>query len=300
VEKLIQYINFLTNKGKSLLFRQYGTAEVDRDLMLEIFSIFSEPVKEIDYSDIKNMQSENFKYFYTRIDTVIIIVTTDLEDDDSIINSKILSIKTKFIEKYGHILEDGNWPDDRTLFYEFGKELDNLILGPIKISILGFGGVGKSELVKLICGKDVDLEYIPTITTNIASDKGDEFERTITLWDFAGQSQIKSLWKNVLEGTDICILLTDSTFENINGSKEIIHDILDKYYPDKLVIGIANYQEMPDRLSPEFCERILSTEKRVIRVHGLDTRNLANREKILAILREAINHISNKYPSKGI
>lgn len=294
---LIQYINILTRDGKSLLFRNYGSSDVDRDLLAGFLSAFSGFMKEISKSDIKSTATDEFKYFYTIIDEIIIVVCTDLDDEDAVINTKITSIRVKFIEKYGKLLASGEWSGNRSLFTEFEREIDDSILGPIKVSIIGTGGVGKTTLVRLICGKDINLEYQPTINVDITNYDGTEIgvNRSISLWDFAGQSNFRNLWKSLLDNTVIALLVLDSSFENVNHSKDIIYDILDKHYKDALVIGIANKQDMPNRLTPKFCEDILSQAERdpPIKFHGMVAINPVYREKIHAILIDAINKISN-------
>ena len=288
---LIQYINILTRDGKSLLFRNYGSSDVDR----EFIKGFLNSIEEMSQSDIKSSATEEFKYFYTIIDEIIIVVCTDLEDEDSIVISKITTIREKFIEKYGEKLTSGEWSGNRSLFSRFERELDDIILDSIKVAIIGMGGCGKTELVHLICGEDINLEYQPTINVDISNFDGTEIgiNRSITLWDFAGQSNFRSLWKSLLDNTDIALLVLDSTFENVNYSKEIIRDILDKNFKGKLVIGIANYQHLPNRLTPNFIEKMLSETEidPPIQVHGMVTINPDYREKIHAILRDEINKI---------
>jgi len=290
---LIQYINILTKTGKSLIFRNYGETDIDRDLLAGFLSAFSGFMKEISQSDIKSTSTEDYKYYYTIISNILIVLCADLEDEDALINSKINTIRGSFMEKYGKIVKDGSWAGNRSIFFEFEKELDNIILESIKISILGFGGVGKTSLLHLICGKKIDLEYVPTVTADITSydGKGLKTNRSVMFWDFAGQSQFRSLWKTLLEGTDITLLVTDSTFENLNSTKAIIQELLKKYFKDILVIGIANKQDLPNRLSPEFCEKIFSEGGHKIKTHDMIAINENYREKIHAILNEAIQKI---------
>jgi small GTP-binding protein len=294
---MIQYINVLTRDGKSLLFRNYGSSDVDRDLLAGFLSAFSGFIKEISQSDIRSTATDEFKYYYTIIDEIIIVVCTDLEEDDASVNSKITTIKIKFIEKFGEIIANGSWAGNRAVFNSFEKDIDDIILGAIKVSIIGIGGVGKTTLLHLICGKDIDLEYIPTINVDITSfNELEGIHRSVIFWDFAGQKNFRSLWKSLLDNTDIALLVLDSSFENVNHSKEIIKDILDKYYKEILVIGIANKQDLPNHLTPEFCERIISQADRhpPIKVHGMIATNEVYREKIHAIVRDAI---SQNYPN---
>ncbi|MFX0010362.1 MAG: ADP-ribosylation factor-like protein [Candidatus Hermodarchaeota archaeon] len=292
---MIQYINILTRDGKSLLFRNYGSSDIDRDLLAGFLSAFSGFMKEISQSDIKSTATDEFKYFYTIIDDIIIVVCSDLTDDDAVINTKITSIRVKFIEEYGSLLKSGEWSGNRTLFLGFERELDDVILEPIKVSIIGLGGVGKTTLVRLISGEVINLEYQPTINVDISNYDGAEIgvNRTIMLWDFAGQSNYRTLWASLLDRTDIVLLVLDSSYESLNPTKDIIRDILERPFKDTLVIGIANKQDLPNRLTPKFCERILSDVKRdpPITVHGMEAINPNYREKIHAILRDAISKV---------
>jgi len=298
---LIQYINILTRDGKSLLFRNYGSSDVDRDLLAGFLNTFSDFMKEGSQSDIKSTSTNEFKYYYTIIEEIIIVVCTDLEDDDAKINSKITTIRVKFIDEFGELLKNSHWSGNRTIFSGFKKEIDDIILGAIKISIIGMGGCGKSDLVRLICGKDINLKYQPTINVDISTFNNTEIgvNRSIVLWDLAGQSNFKSLWKSLLESTDIALLVLDSTFENVNKSQKILCDLLNECHKNILVIGIANNQDMPNRLPPKFIEKILSDGiDPPIKVYGMVASNPIYREKILAILRDSINKISNGFKPK--
>ena len=292
---MIQYINLLTRDGKSLLFRNYGTSDVDRDLLAGFLSAFSGFIKEISQSDIRSTATDEFKYFYTIIDEIIIVVCADLDEDDAVINSKITAIRAMFIEKYGEIIRKGTWTGNRAIFADFERVIDDTILGAIKVSIIGDPGVGKTTLVHLICGEEIDLEYVPTINADITSFDGEDLgiHRSLVFWDLAGQKSYRSLWKSLLDSTDIALLVLDSSFENVNHSKEIMREVLDKYYKNVVVIGIANKQDLPNRLTPEFCQRILSEAERnpPIKVYGMIAINSDYKEAIFAILRDAIAKI---------
>ena len=110
-------MNVLTVDGKSLIYREYGQSKVDQDLLAGFLSAFSGFMKEISQSEIKSTVTNNSKYFYQLRDQIIVVIGTDIENDETEINPKVESIITKFSQDYGdYFKEEGAWNGERGHF----------------------------------------------------------------------------------------------------------------------------------------------------------------------------------------
>ncbi|MCF2140206.1 MAG: GTP-binding protein [Candidatus Lokiarchaeota archaeon] len=284
----IKHVNILTIDGKSLLFREYGATKVDQDLLAGFLSAFSGFMMEISQAEIKSTITGNSKFIYSIAHDIIVVICTDIYDQEEEISPKIESIMEGFWSRYHTIFENNDWDGERTVFKEFKQEIDRIILGPIKVSILGYAGVGKTTLTRLIVGEEVNLEYVPTITADIANfDKLGP--RKIVLWDFAGQIQFTDLWDSLLRGTRIVLLVTDSTYTNVQETKKILERFLTKRYKEAIIIGIANKQDLSNRLTPQFIEKILN-----IPTYAMISINPDHRIIILEILKKIIDSINEQ------
>jgi small GTP-binding protein len=283
---MIKHVNILTTDGKSLLFREYGATKVDQDLLAGFMSAFSGFMKEISRSEIKSTVTGNSKFIYSIADKIMIVICTDIDDDEQEIYPILESIFSQFLEKYKDLFKNNEWNGERTIFKEFKENIDKIVLGPIKISILGYGGVGKTTLTRLIIGKEINLEYVPTITADIATyDKLGK--RKIVLWDFAGQIQFTDLWGSLLKETRIVLLVTDSSYKNVQDTKKIMEKFIEKKEGNMLIIGIANKQDLPNKLSTKFVEKILN-----IPTYGMIAINPNYRVMIHEIINEYIEKIN--------
>lgn len=283
---MIQHINILTTDGKSLLVREYGASKVDQDLLAGFLSAFSGFMIEISQSEIKSTVTGNSRFIYSTHKNIIVVICTDVDDNEQEIYPKLEKIMNKFLHQFAPFLEKDKWDGNRSQFVPFAEEIDKIILGPIKISILGYGGVGKTTLTHLIVGKEVNLEYVPTITADIASyDKLGS--RSVVLWDFAGQIQFTSMWNSLLKGTRIVLLVCDSSYPNVQATKKIIANFLTMHYSNAIIIGIANKQDLPNRLTAKFIERLWE-----VPTYGMIATNNDYRVILHEILRKAIDNIN--------
>ena len=130
-----------------------------------------------------------------------------------------------------------------------------------KICLIGEADVGKSSLLSLLQGREVQKERVPTV--------GLEVEDSIvngqncSIWDLGGQNRFKFMWQDFLRGAGLAVIVCDSTENNVEKTKEI-YDRFERSLGTK-IIAIANKQDLPGALSAKEIQKKLGG----IRTYGM-------------------------------
>jgi small GTP-binding protein len=158
----------------------------------------------------------------------------------------------------------------------------------IKLTLAGYGAVGKTTIFKLLKGVAAPAAYFPTIGANV--DREDILIRNVRIrvWDLAGQEQYHRTWPIFLRNSKLVLLVTDSSRTNVERSKNLMN-LVKTIEPKSTIIGIANKQDLPNRLSPQEIESILG-----VKSYGLVAIDTAYREKITDVVAKGIAEILAK------
>ncbi|MHA1681114.1 MAG: ADP-ribosylation factor-like protein [Promethearchaeota archaeon] len=126
-----------------------------------------------------------------------------------------------------------------------------LIVPTTKVSIVGSGRVGKTTIRAMLEGTKGPIK--PTIGIDIGKFADDELKCAI--FDLGGQQRFQMLWDDFLKGSNLIMLVTDSTRDDVNKAKQIVSRI-QKTNGAKL-IAIANKQDQDNRLNATQVQKIL-------------------------------------------
>jgi small GTP-binding protein len=262
-------------KGGNIIYqRDFGKA-----LTFENFqSIYHEIETEVSrglLDDFGNTHFFKHRIIYTvdsELDLIFIFII-GFNDDIETVKRELKKLKTEFLISFGDILDNL----DLSLLEIF----DPLIVSihkkiKTKISLVGFSGVGKTTITRLISAEEIPATHIPTITGKISTIKIGNL--VFHLWDFAGQEQFSYLWSDFIFGSDAVLLITDSSLENIEKSRYFV-ELIKEQTPNAYAAAIANKQDLENALSVEKIEQILG-----IKAYPMIAIESDNRDKMIQIV----------------
>jgi len=262
-------------KGGNIIYqRDFGKA-----LTFENFqSIYHEIETEVSrglLDDFGNTHFFKHRIIYTvdsELDLIFIFII-GFNDDIETVKRELKKLKTEFLISFGDILDNL----DLSLLEIF----DPLIVSihkkiKTKISLVGFSGVGKTTITRLISAEEIPATHIPTITGKISTIKIGNL--VFHLWDFAGQEQFSYLWSDFIFGSDAVLLITDSSFENIEKSRYFV-ELIKEQTPNAYSAAIANKQDREIALSVDKIEQILG-----IKAYPMIAIEPDNRDKMIQIV----------------
>ncbi len=255
--------------GHNLVFpRTYAYSLPEETVMSLAHSIidYESNLKKDVYVEILNLMNYKLGYTTEKKYNLYIFLLLDRTDTDESITEEIAVLRDRFVKNYGEqITRIDPFEINLQQFEEFDKYAEEALenLRP-KVSLIGFSGVGKTTITKLIQGLELPKRHIPTITGYITEcrlglgKKGEKSKSNIPfyLWDTAGQVRFASVWAKFIKGSDIVILITDSTRQNILESRFFVN-LIEKETPDAAVSIIANKQDLPDAMPAKEVEKML-------------------------------------------
>ncbi|MHA1269492.1 MAG: ADP-ribosylation factor-like protein [Candidatus Helarchaeota archaeon] len=271
--------------GKTLYHKSYGAIKVDENLVSVFLSATSTFVGAMSEGEIKSVVSGRLKFVYTGSKGILFAFCADMEDDELGLRERLKRARDSFIEDF--YMKLATWDGNPAFFEPYTQVLEKILMGIIKIALVGFGGVGKTTILNLMRGSDIPIEYNPTIAIDVKRLDGLSSRYEIIIWDFAGQERYTPLWTFLLRGTNIVFLVTDSTVENVVSTKKVYLKVIKSRKEKILTFCLANKQDMPRAMKPKLIEKLLG-----IPTFEMVAINPTFHDNIKSIIRHAIEEWS--------
>lgn len=277
-------------KGNEIIYKRFygnalGNSEIE-DLSFRIITeakrTLGRPTSYFDF--IKFRVSYDVELDYNLI---FIFITGLMDDFFRTIKTQLTNFKNLFLNRFVDKLKDKGLKDLNFVGINVALDEMHRNLKP-KIAVVGFAGVGKTTIKKLIKMDKIPLQHVPTITGEIATIKiGKLFFR---LFDFAGQEQFKFLWKGFIKESDAVLIVTDSTLKNIEKSKFFL-DLKAKEVPHSRAAIIGNKQDLSNALSVAEIEKITG-----LKTYPMIANRRENRNKMIRIIADILDMSSENSP----
>jgi len=260
----------------------YGASGIPEEVFDDFIANLAKVVSKIHLDGyVEYMNLRRTRLYYSNVNTTVFIFEADKNDDTNEMKLKMRNLSSQFVNDYADTIE--KWDGDLSVFTGFNDKVDEITTTLLKLSLVGFSGVGKTTILKLIREEELPREHIPTIGVGIKGVKGAMIGNTqLVCWDLAGQERFKMTWDKFIKASSLIIIVTDSTLENAVKSRFFVRLVREEE-PEANIVALANKQDLPGSLPPEKVEEILG-----VKTYGFVAIDPMNRSKFFEIIREAV------------
>ena len=127
----------------------------------------------------------------------------------------------------------------------------------VKVALMGSGYAGKSTLIKLLTDRTKKLEtnYRPTPGMDCGTITLDDTTK-VSLVEMGGQTHFEFMWPDLLRGSKLVVVVTESTPKAVLKTRQLLHKYKDQLQHVDL-IAVANKQDIPGAMKPDSVQDLL-------------------------------------------
>ena len=288
---------FVISRGGVLCYSKnfFEDFSMKEEILAGFLRGISDFVQEIKGGQIKTLSFKNFNLFYSysiEFDFIFVIVA-EKDEIEKEVRPKVDLMKSEFIRRYGSFLKD--WYGEINIFRDFDEFVDNHIIIPPKLLLVGTMGVGKKTITDLIPSEEIldiddNLNEIPQKIVVLPELK-DIKKCVIKRIDMEELAYNTSRYNLLLISIDVIIIVTNSSFSNLRKTKELYSRIKPKIKKAVSYL-IANFQ---DEIDTAFNHTEIE-EMFNLKTFGFSALKEDAYEKLMTILNEVIrNTIKTKF-----
>jgi ADP-ribosylation factor-like protein 8 len=257
----------LIYKGKTIIFKKEYGKSLPEETINPLIESLRDYLRSFVIDIVDFMQIINFKLSFAtfREYDLLFLLICDPTDRDDPVKDEIEFLRHNFLEKFRTPLTEN--VVDPTAYAEIQKDVT----------------VSKTTITKLIKEEEIPTRHIPTITGYISEISVGDF--LFYLWDLAGQVKYAEVWAQFMRGSDVIILITDSTEQNVYESRFFV-ELSRKEAPYARFAVVANKQDLPGALSVEQISDILDCGKYGYKNTPLVAIDVNNRIPVVKVLAE--------------
>ncbi|MEM3511128.1 MAG: ADP-ribosylation factor-like protein [Candidatus Jordarchaeales archaeon] len=283
---MIRNIEILDSNGRLMFMKKYGVSGISDEVFDDFIVNLAKTISRANLDGaVEYMNLKRTRLYYSNVDKMVFIFEADKNDDLNEMKTKMRNIIHQFTADYSGLIQ--NWNGASSAFESFNEKVDELTTTLLKLSLIGFSGVGKTTILKLVREEELPREHIPTIGVGIKGVKGAMIGNTqLVCWDLAGQERFKMTWDKFIKASSLIVIVTDSTLENAVKSRFFVR-LIKEEEPEANVVALANKQDLPNALPPEKVEEILG-----VKTYGFVAIDPMNRSKFFEIIRSKVMGIT--------